>query len=367
MKKVLILGSGMVGRTIARVLAHDFEVTVIDISAAALKKLAGVAGITTLVGDLQSRSVKSIVAEFDCVVGAMPGRIAYSVLKKIISAGVPIVDISFFEEDPLLLDQLARKHRTPFLVDFGVAPGLSNLMLGREISKGPVSKFICYCGGLPYSAEAPWFHKSPFEIAGSMDVCTRPARMRIDDEIITRPAMSDYEIVYFDGLGGFEAFSTDGLRTLLRLPIATMIEKTIRHIGFRRTIRPLIESGFFSENPLHINGVLITPFEVTRQLLTKAWALEPKEKEFTLLRLLIEGTSKVRYDLVLHGDTEPDTTSMAKLAGYPAAAAVHMFAQGLVRKSGVITPEEVGMQSDLAEFVLNFLRDRGIEFTRISE
>lgn len=364
MQGVLVLGGGMMGRTIARILAKDFAVTVLDVRPLALKLLYGVHNVTTLAGDLRNRYTKVLAEKFDYIVGAMPGKIAYSVLKKIIPAGKPIVDISFFEEDPYGLQNLARKHRTPVVVDFGIAPGLSNLMLGREVTKMQVEKCICYCGGLPSVAVAPWYYKAPFEIASAMDICTRPARMKMLDEIQTKSAMSEYEIVHFDGIGGLEAFATDGLRTLLKFPVPTMIEKTLRHIGFRRLIRPFVESGFFSEDPIEINGTLVTPFQISEELLRKVWTFEAGEEEFTAMRLMVEGKAvRFVYDLVDRGDVSQGMTSMARLVGYTCASMVYMFAEGFVRKSGIITPEEIGMQSEAADHVLNFLAAHGIQFT----
>ena len=143
-----------------------------------------------------------------------------------------------------------------------------------------------------------------------------------------------------------------------------MIEKTLRHIGFRRIVRPFVESGFFSEDPLVVHGMLISPFDISRCLLQKAWALSSSEEEFTAMRLLIKGSGGTfRYDLIDSGDRERGITSMARLAGYPAAAAIHLFAQGMIAKGGISTPEEIGLQDTAANFVLNFLEERGIKFT----
>ena len=364
MQRVLVLGGGMIGRVIARTLAEDFEVTVLDASKKVCVSLKDVPHVTPLVGDFRNKSIGSFVKKFDCIVGAMPGKIAYSVLKKIIPAGKPIVDISFFEEDPYCLQDLARKYHTPVVVDFGVAPGLSNMMLGREVARMPIDSFICYCGGLPENPKAPWFYKAPFEVASAMDICVRPARMKIDDMLVEKPAMSDFEIVDFDGIGGLEAFSTDGLRTLLNFPVSTMVEKTLRHIGFRRIMRPFVEGGFFSEKPQCINGTFITPFEMSERVLQNAWALSPEEEEFTALRLCMNGPkARMVYDLIDRGDRVHGTSSMARLAGYPCAAVVHLFAKNLLSQTGIITPEEIGMQNTLADFVLNFLENHGIRFS----
>ena len=59
----------------------------------------------------------------------------FNTLKTIIEAGKNVVDISFFEEDAFDLDALANSKNVTAVIDCGVAPGLSNIILGRHNSK----------------------------------------------------------------------------------------------------------------------------------------------------------------------------------------------------------------------------------------
>ncbi|HQT94546.1 MAG TPA: saccharopine dehydrogenase NADP-binding domain-containing protein, partial [Thermoanaerobaculaceae bacterium] len=148
--KVAVLGGGLVGGVIARDLARDgeFEVTVADVSEATLARLGGVAGITPVPADLSdAATIRRVVARHDLVVGAVPGHMGFATLREVIGAGKPVVDISFFPEDALELDALAREREVCAVVDCGVAPGCSNLILGRmESELEPVERFVCYVG-----------------------------------------------------------------------------------------------------------------------------------------------------------------------------------------------------------------------------
>ncbi len=64
--------------------------------------------------------------------------------------------ISFFPEDPFQLDELAQENNVTAIVDCGVAPGMSNIILGYHNSQMNVNKFECYVGGLPEKREWPW-------------------------------------------------------------------------------------------------------------------------------------------------------------------------------------------------------------------
>ena len=121
-KKIIVLGSGLVGSAIALDLAGKHNVTAVDQSTNSFEKLRD-AGITTLQADLSiPGKVREAVAGFDLAVGALPGFMGYAALKEIIEAGINLVDISFMPEDFLELDGLAKKMGVTAVVDCGVAP-----------------------------------------------------------------------------------------------------------------------------------------------------------------------------------------------------------------------------------------------------
>src|SRR5258706_3250062 len=139
-KRIAVLGCGLVGAAIARDLSReaDFEVLVADASAEALGRLKTEAGVRIREADLSSPSeIAAVAGQADTVVGALPGRLGLPMLEAVISAGKPIADISFSPEDPLALDALAREKGVTAVVDCGVSPGLSNFAVGRAPGAPP--------------------------------------------------------------------------------------------------------------------------------------------------------------------------------------------------------------------------------------
>lgn len=125
------------GAAIARDLASDpaFRVLAVDASREALEDLEARtrtgARLETRVADLtEPVAVARVVERADVVVGAVPGPMGFRTLERVLEAGRDVVDISFFEEDAFRLDDLARERGATALVDAGLAPGLSNLLLG---------------------------------------------------------------------------------------------------------------------------------------------------------------------------------------------------------------------------------------------
>jgi len=377
--RALVLGAGRVGRAIARDLAVDtrpaFEVTVADASRSALDALAAAAApVATVEADLaDAGAVTSLAAEHELVVGALPSFLGFAALRAVLEAGRPYVDISFFEEDPFELDALARERGVPAVVDCGIAPGCDNLILGHHAAEmDEVERFLCYVGGLPVERSWPWEYKAPFAPYDVLAEYTRPARYIAHGELVVRPALTEPELLEFPGLGTLEAFNTDGLRTLLTtLPIPHMKEMTLRYPGHAERMRMLREAGFFSAEPIEVDGVAVSPLAVTSELLFRQWRFEEGEEDLTVLRVVVEGRRGERrerhvYDLVDRYDPATGLSSMARTTGFTCTAVARLVADGTYARAGVSAPEHVGAQAGCLERVLQHLGDRNIRFdTRV--
>jgi lysine 6-dehydrogenase len=375
--KVAVLGGGLVGGVIARDLARDgeFEVTVADVSEATLARLGGVPGITLVKADLaDAAALRRVVAGHDFVVGAVPGHMGFATLREVIGSGKPVVDISFFPEDALALDALARERGVCAVVDCGVAPGCSNLILGRmESELEPVERFACYVGGLPVERTWPWEYKAPFSPADVIEEYTRPARYVANGALVTMPALSEPELVEFPGVGTLEAFNTDGLRSLIATVKAPfMVEKTMRYPGHIEKIRVLRESGFFATEPVMFGGVAVRPLDLASRLLFPLWQFGPGEEDITAMRVVVEGTSAGRrvrrtFEMLDRYDRVTKTSSMARTTGYTCAAGVRLVARGLWGRKGVSPPEFLGRERACYEFVMADLAARGVAFRETVE
>jgi lysine 6-dehydrogenase len=379
MPGVIVLGAGRVGAAMALDLAADdgLAVTAVDASEAALGRLKEAAErrsvtVGTRVADLSDPGgLESALDGFDLAIGAVPGPMGYRTLEGVLDAGLDVVDISFFEEDPYDLDELARRTGRIALVDAGVAPGLSNLVLGHmEARLRRVSRFECLVGGIPADPAPPWEYRAPFSPIDVIAEYTRPARLRRGGEELTLPALSEVEELEFPGVGRLEAFNTDGLRTLLRTSTAPdLVEKTMRWPGHADRIRALRDTGFFGEDTLEVGGASVAPLDLSAQLLFDAWRYAPGEADLTAMRIVVEGddaAGPVRHELRLvdRYDGETDTSSMARTTGYTATALARLVLDGTYQEPGVSAPERVGALEGTLERVLAELAERGIHVER---
>lgn len=374
MVKIVVLGAGMIGQAMALDLTEKFEVTAVDKNKATLSKLLKLnADIKTTVFDLaEADSLEELLSPFDLVVCAVPGFMGFEILKKILRAGKNVVDISFFPENCFDLDYLAKKNNVYAIVDCGVAPGMDNIILGHLDTKLEVKSFECLVGGLPTKREWPFNYKAPFSPIDVIEEYTRPARYVENGELVTREPLSDCELMEIQRVGTLEAFNTDGLRTLIHTMdhIPNMKEKTLRYPGHAEYIQVLKRSGFFSEEPLEVDGISFQPIDVTARILKDNWRLKSSDEEFTVMRITIEGDENGKkrryiYRLLDRGCEQTKTSSMARTTGYTATAIANYVLQNKI-ESGVIAPETLGAQEGAYKFILDYLKQRNVEY-RIEE
>lgn len=366
-KKIIVLGAGLVGKAMAIDLAKDFEVTSVDFSEEALKAVAE-QGIKTLKLDFSDRALlTSTIQPFDLVVGAVPGFLGFQTVKTVIEAGKNMVDISFFPEDPFLLDELAKNKNVTIVTDCGVAPGMGNVILGHHNQQMQIDSYECLVGGLPMVREWPYEYKAVFSPIDVIEEYIRPARYVQNKTVIIKEALSDPELIQFDGVGTLESWNSDGLRSLIKtMPnIPNMIEKTLRYPGCVEYLRVLRETGFFSHEEIEVKGIKIKPVDVTAKLLFPKWKLKPGEEEFTVMRIRIAGNEKgqsktYEYNLFDRTDKKTQTLSMARTTGYTCTAAVNLVIDGRYGRKGISPPEYLGENPLHFDFITNYLKDRGV-------
>ncbi|MFN0032581.1 MAG: saccharopine dehydrogenase family protein [Flavobacteriales bacterium] len=370
MKKIIVLGAGLVGSAIAVDLKKHFEVTSADISADALSKL-NAQGIHTICTNLsEPDAIRNLVKDYDLVIGAVPGFMGFNTVKQVILAGKNMVDISFFPEDPFELDALAKEKNVCIVTDCGVAPGMGNIILGYHNRNMQVTRYECLVGGLPVERQWPWEYKAVFSPTDVIEEYTRPARYVQNGALVVREALSDAELVGFPGLGTLESWNSDGLRSLIHtMPhIPDMIEKTLRYPGCIEYLRVLRHAGYFSKEEIDVRGTKVRPLDVTSKLLFSDWKLKPGEEDFTVMRIVIEGTEQgekktYTYHLLDRYDRATQTISMARTTGYTCTAVAHLLADGKFNRIGINPPEFVGDEAGCFEFVRQYLEDRAVHYT----
>jgi len=372
MKKVIILGAGMVGKAMAIDLSKKYKVKSVDINKESLAFLSKNYPVETEILDVTNeKALSEAIKEFDLVISAVPGFLGLQTIKNVIKNKKDLVDISFLPEGVMHLDSLAKENGVTVIMDCGVAPGMPNIIAGYHNEKMKIESFEYMVGGLPKERTFPFEYKAPFSPCDVIEEYTRPARIIENGKKVVKPAMSGLELIDIEGVGTLEAFYSDGLRSLIDTlgNIPEMKEKTLRYPGHIRMIQALKAAGFLDNKPVVVKGKEVIPFEFTSEILFKAWKLNPEDREFTVMRVILRGEEKgvrkeVVYNLFDQYDPIEKISSMARTTGFTATAAADMVLNGVFNEKGMFPPELIGKHEKCFNYIIQYLKDRDIKYIK---
>jgi saccharopine dehydrogenase-like NADP-dependent oxidoreductase len=372
--KVLVLGCGNIGSVAAEDIAESLSsshVVVADKNGERAKKVAEKIGrdnVSWAELDAGKRSeLVNSLQDFDLVMGFLPGSLGYSLIEACIAAEKDLVDVSFMKENPLKLHEKAVEASVTIVPDCGLAPGISNILVGHAAKKlDKVEKIHIMVGGLPEKPLPPLGYVITWSPDSLIDEYTRKARIVEDSRMIEVEALEGLEHVNFPGVGELEAFYTDGLRTLIDTfkDVDAMWEKTLRYPGHAEKIKLLRSLGFFDEEQVVVNGVEICPRRVTARLLEQKLRAS-YVKDLVALKVEVSGFKndvkmQYTYHLLDFYDEKKGVTAMARTTAYPASIIAQLMLKNMLKVKGVIPPENIGMNDMLFSPFLDELKKREV-------
>jgi len=157
------------------------------------------------------------------------------------------------------------------------------------------------------------------------------------------------------------------LYTMPQIP--NIKEQTLRYPGHVDLIIALKETGFFSEEPVTVNGNAVSPLQFTSKILFDEWKLGSEEEELTVLRIVIEGEKeglsvREEFNLIDRFDPLTKISSMSRTTGYTCTASAQLIANRMFTKFGVYPLEKVGCDKECFDFVLKHLKQRNIALVK---
>lgn len=357
--KIAVLGGGMIGSLIATDLGKDYSVTVFD----NVKKK--IRNVQTVIMDVTNRVFEKEIKKYNMVINCLPGFMGFQILSKLIELKKSCVDISFMPENCLSLTKKANENECIIVPDAGVAPGLSNLIVGNIVANNSINEIKIMVGGLPKEKSPPWNYKAPFSPIDVIEEYTRPARIKSKNSIKTKTALSDIQKLDVEGIGELEAFLTDGLRTLLNSDeeiskIPNLSEYTIRYPGHAALVKKLIKNGSFSKKIIEHNGKKITKKEKTCLDLFKQWKLTD-EDEFTFMLIIAKTEDGREISYTIYDQRTEGWSSMSRTTGLTACAFTRLLLSKENLGKGILCPEVLGKNNDNYNFIINYLTEKGIQ------
>ena len=361
-----IFGAGVVGTAILYDSILDKSISkiyVIDINEEKLKNLKKQFPSDKceyIKADFQSNKID--VENLDLVYGALPGFLGYKFMKWCISKGFNLVDVSFMPENPMTLDTMAKDAGIAVVPDAGVAPGLSNLIVGHLYFNifAELHKVMIYVGALPEKPVPPLMHTITWSVPDFIEEYVRPARAIRDGKVVFVDPLSEIIDYRIENIGEFEAFYSDGLRTLLgTIKVPNMAELTLRYKGHLAIMQTLDNVGLLSEEILDLGECKISPKEFLSKIFERYKDPSTPDK----LILSVEASGKVNEEekrekiiMIAGFYTCKRLSAISTTTGFTASAIGKLILENRIKEQGIIPPELIAKTKNNFEFVVNHLK-----------
>jgi saccharopine dehydrogenase (NADP+, L-glutamate forming)/spermidine synthase len=278
MKKVLILGAGLVARPLVRYLLDqpDFRVEVASRTVSKAEKLieGHPRGVAKELNLKSEEALKSEVAGADLVISMVPYAFHPKVAELCIAHKKQMVTTSYVSDAMKKLDADARKAGIIILNELGLDPGIDHMEAMRLIHEihnkgGKLVGFISFCGGLP-APEAntnPFGYKFSWSPTGVLLAGKNSAQYLHDGEEVFIPSeklFESYSLRSIEGLGVFEGYPNRNSLPYIGLygvpETKTMLRGTLRNVGWCETIRTLVRLNVLDQEEKDWTGLTLADF-----------------------------------------------------------------------------------------------------------
>ncbi len=362
MMKYLVLGSGLQGRALAYDLLKFDEgcsVTLGDVNEENLKeaeRLISNENLTTAKIDVfDIKNTAKFMAEADVVVNSLPHSWEFtkSFYEACVKAKAKAVFTDYWEwKRQYEFDEQVKKAGSLVVPGLGIVPGFGNICVGQLAYEfDQLEEAAIYCGGLPVErGVAPLDYMVLFNVESLLDLYLTDAEVIQDGKTAVEKHFKNIETFIIPGYGPVDAMKTDGLyslnKTMKEKGVKRLYETTLRYPGHYQTMELLEECGFFDKELIEVNGVKVSPREVSEKILNNTMKKIPGVRDFTYLLVRGKGLKDGKYieksyEILDYSDEEAGLTSMERTTAYPASIAATILAHDDIDMYGVVEPERV--------------------------
>jgi saccharopine dehydrogenase (NADP+, L-glutamate forming) len=278
MKKILILGAGLVAKPLVRYLLDqpDFEVEVASRTVSKAEKLVSnhPHGKAKELNLKNEENLKNEISKADLVISMVPYSFHPKVARYCIGYKKNMVTTSYVSEIMKSLEAEAKKAGILILNEVGLDPGIDHMEAMRIIHEieengGDVIGFTSYCGGLP-APEAntnPFGYKFSWSPTGVLLAGKNSAQYLKDGQQVFIPSQDlfdNFKIIPIEGLGEFEAYPNRNSLPYIQLygiqSTKTMLRGTLRNKGWCSTLKKIAELGLLDETEKDWSGLTYKGF-----------------------------------------------------------------------------------------------------------
>jgi len=290
MKKVLILGAGLVAKPLVRYLLDqpDFEVEVASRTVSKAVKLINnhSRGMAKSLNLKDEDCLRDEILKADIVINMVPYSFHPIVAKYCIEFKKNMVTTSYVSDAMKALDEDAKKAGIIILNEVGLDPGIDHMEAMRiihdiESKGGEVTSFTSYCGGLP-APEAntnPFGYKFSWSPIGVLLAGKNSAQYLENGKevfITSEDLFENYIMIPIEGLGEFEGYPNRNSIPYIDLygiqSTKTILRGTLRYKGWCPTLKKIVDLGLLDQEEKDWSGFTYKDF-------IRALMNNPEEKD----------------------------------------------------------------------------------------
>lgn len=346
--RIALLGAGHIGQTIARLLAAtgDYQVTVIDKSAAALAKLSGPGIATTTVDTEQPAALIGALRGHDAVINALPYHLATLAATQAREAGCHYFDLTEDVAATREIKRLAAGASTAFMPQCGLAPGFIGIVAHHLATQfETLHEVKMRVGALPAFPTNSLKYNLTWSVDGLINEYCHPCEAIRDGQRIDVLPLEGLEHFSLDGTE-YEAFNTSGgLGTLcetLEGRVRTLDYKSVRYPGHQALMRVLLEELQLKSDQGTLKDILRRAVPTTMQ-------------DVVLVFVTVSGQKRGQFvEEVFARKIFADRSEAAPLSAIQITtaagicAAVDLFREGKLPQQGFIRQEQIELPAFLA-------------------
>ncbi|MFC1475695.1 saccharopine dehydrogenase C-terminal domain-containing protein [Candidatus Zixiibacteriota bacterium] len=267
MKKILVLGAGLVSRPLVQYLldVEDFSVTVASRTVSKAEALVGdhPHGTALPLNVTDVDKLSQLVAEHDLAISLLPYIHHVTVGNLCLEHQKHLVTTSYISEAMQALDAPAKEKGILILNEIGLDPGIdhmSAMKIFHAVQKagGEIAGFSSYCGGLPapeandnpFGYKFSWSPKAVLMAGGNAAKFLRDGKSY---DIPGEELFDNYWPVKIEGMEEFEGYPNRNSMPYREMygieSTKTMFRGTLRYKGWCATLRKMIQLGVGDDNP----------------------------------------------------------------------------------------------------------------------
>ena len=358
--KIIVLGSGMMGRSIAFDLCKYSNFDGITLADRDKKTIQSAKSFLknknidfTNIDINVTNDVKKHFQNVDVAISAVPYQFNYALAKIAAETKTHFLDLggnNDIVDKERSLFETARKNDVTIIPDCGLAPGLTSVIVRDIVEQMDSIEYVkMRVGGLPTNPKPPLNYQIVFSPYGLINEYVEDAIVLDHGKITKKKSMTELETIEFPKpFDKMEAFLTSGgcstLPHTYKDQIGYLDYKTIRYPGHCEQFKMLLDMGFAEEKKVKIGTKSVVPRDIFAKFLLEN--LPINGKDVVLLKVLSKGKKdeknlNIEYAMIDFYDEENNITSMMRTTGYPISITAQMIEQDIIKERGVFCSEEV--------------------------